>query len=457
MIVLGLGILWFGALALMVADGRRRRAQLATIAILVAALAALTVLLGQVLREGTQEMVAGDWPIGIGIRLRADALGLLFAITSVMVVLFAMTSDAAAKTSTRTTPTLALFMCTGLTGLFLTGDVFSFFVFFELSMIAAYGLTATGGRQREVGGAFIFAITNLLGSFLFLMAVAAVYHVTGTLDMAQITERLRTVESSSTVLIAITFFVAFGTKLGLFPFHYWLPTIYMASRPPIAAILSGALASIGAYGLVRFGAELMGRDLQQGALVLAVLGMASVLYGSIQAFSRTGMAEVLAYSSIGQAGYILVALAIGGEAGIFAAVLFAITNALNKALLFLSVGIRGWVVAIAFAVGALSVAGVPPSSGFFGKMAIFQAGVGAGDAVLVALILLGAALTFLYMFRCYQYAFWVEKGADERPPRSRMVQAPVVVLAVLILGLGVWPEPLLDVTQQAAGDVAVPR
>lgn len=455
MVVAGLGILWFGALALMIADGRRRRVQLAAIGVLVAALATLVVLLADVLQNGTKEMLAGDWPIGIGIRLRADALGLLFAITSLVVVVFSLFSDSVAKTSTRTTPTLALFMSTGLTGLFLTGDVFSFFVFFELSMIAAYALTATGGHQREIGGAFIFAITNLLGSFLFLMAVAAVYHVTGTLDMEQITDRLASVESSSTVLIAVTFFVAFGTKLGLFPFHYWLPTIYLASRPPIAAILSGALASIGAYGLVRFGAELMGRDLAQGAEVLALLGIVSVLYGSIQAFSRTGMAEVLAYSSIGQAGYILVALAIGGETGIFAAVLFAITNALNKALLFLAVGLRGRVTAVAFAIGALSVAGVPPSSGFFGKLAIFQAGVEQADALLVGLILLGAVLTFLYMFRCYQSAFWVEGGADRPAPRPRVMLVPVVILAAMVLGLGLWPEPLVDVASQAAADVGV--
>ena len=141
--------------------------------------------------------------------------------------------------------------------MFLTGDLFNFYVFFELSMTAAYILATYGGTRRELGAALVFTTVNLLGTFVFLLSVAGLYHVTGTLDMAQIAARVADVDPNAAILIAVGFFVAFSVKLGLFPFHFWLPTVYTGARPAVAAILSGGLANIGAYGLLRFGGELL--------------------------------------------------------------------------------------------------------------------------------------------------------------------------------------------------------
>src|SRR4029079_5390650 len=131
-------------------------------------------------------------------------------------------------------------------------------------------------------------------------------HVTGTLQMAQAAERLADVDPNAAVLIAVGFFAAFGVKLGLFPFHFWLPPVYTGAGPAVAAILSGGLANIGAYGLLRFGGEMLPRELDLAATGLIVIGCASILYGSLLAVSRRTAAETLAYSAIGQAGYILV-------------------------------------------------------------------------------------------------------------------------------------------------------
>jgi multicomponent Na+:H+ antiporter subunit D len=456
MVVAGLFCAWIGAVALAFADGRRRRVARLAIAVLAVTVVALAVLLALVLSGGTREVVAGGWPAGVGIRLRADALGSLFAVLSAAVLLAALASEAASGVLSRATPALALFMAAGLTGLFLTADVFSFYVFFELAMLSAYALTATGGQARQVGAAFVFAVVNLLGSFLFLIGIGALYHVTGTLDMALAAERLSTVNPTSTVLIAVTFFVAFGVKLGLFPFHFWLPTVYCSVRPAVAAMLSGALANIGAYGLLRFGGEVLPAELALGSGALAVIGSVSVLYGSAQALSRRTAGEVLAYSAIGQAGYILIALAIGGAVGLAAAVLYAVINSLNKTLLFLAAGTRGWLVGAAFALGALSVAGVPPTAGFFGKLELFGAAVNEGSAALVALLVLGGALSFVYMFQIYQHDFWRPPDADDedREPVAAhsplRVRLPVVAAALVVLALGVWPEPLLAVSEHAA-------
>jgi multicomponent Na+:H+ antiporter subunit D len=340
----------------------------------------------------------------------------------------------------------------GLTGLFLTGDVFSFYVFFELAMISSYALASVGGGARQTGAAFIFAVVNLLGSFIFLIAVAALYRVTGTLEMGAVAERMAQVEPTTAILIAVSFFVAFGTKLGLFPFHFWLPAVYAAAPPAIGAMLAGALANIGAYGLLRFGAELLSRELELAAVGLVVLGTLSIVYGGLQAVSRRDTREVLAYSSIGQAGYVLVALGIGGPVGLAAAVVFSVANSLTKALLFVAAEMRGPLVAAAAAVGAFSVAGLPPTVGFFGKAALFEAGIEHDSIAIVVLLFAGSALSFIYMMQLYQHDHWrpgTHPDPDARPATPRL-RVAATLLALVVLGVGLWPEPLLAVSERAA-------
>ena len=253
------------------------------------------------------------------------------------------------------------------------------------------------------------------------------------------------------VLIAVGFFVAFSVKLGLFPFHFWLPTVYTGAGPAVAAILSGGLANIGAYGLLRFGGELLPRELELAATALIVIGCASILYGGVLAVSRRTASEMLAYSAIGQVGYVLVAIGVGGPVGFAAAILYTVVNALNKTLLFLTARMRGALVAAAFAVGALSVAGVPPAAGFVGKLELFRAA--AGDPALLALLFLGGALSFVYVFQVYQYDFW--RGERDRAAQ-RLAAAGVDRRASRCSSLasGLWPEPLLALSRDAAAVLA---
>ncbi len=456
-IVAPLAIAWVGAVALALLDGRRRAVAWTAVALLAASLVAMAVLAATVFSSGPQQAVAGGWAPGIGIVLRADALGVVFALVSSGALLVALVHQVLDGVGARTLPALVLFLDTGLTGLFLTGDVFNFYVFFELSMISSYVLSCYGDEARQLGASFVFAVVNLLGSFLFLLGVAAIYHVSGTLAMEDVAARIAPLEGSAAILIAIAFFIAFGIKLGLFPFHFWLPTVYISSTPAVAAILSGAVANIGSYGLLRFGADILPVELELGATVLLVLGTASIVYGAVQALSRRSAAEVLAYSAIGQAGYVLVALGIGGPVGLGAAVVYAVANAINKSLLFLSTEIRGPLVGAAFVVGAFSVAGLPPTAGFFGKVEMFRAGIDADSVALVLLVFLGGALSFVYMFQIYQHDFWRgerpagDGGQDGPNADSRLaVRLVSMALAGLVIVLGVWPEPLLAAGQEAA-------
>jgi multicomponent Na+:H+ antiporter subunit D len=440
---------WAAGTVLVMLDGRRRSVGLVAVAALGATLILLAVLTAAVLADGSEQVVTGNWPAGVGIVLRADALGVAFALLSILVLLAATAHEVFTGVRDRTFPGLALLLAGGLTGLFVTADVFNFYVFFELSMTASYALATYGGGRRQLRAALIFAAVNLLGSFIFLLSVAGTYRVTGALAMDDVARRMVGVDPNAAILIATGFFIAFSVKLGLFPFHFWLPTVYAGSQPAVAAILSGAVANIGAYGLLRFGVGMFPAQLRHAATALVVLGAASLLYGAVLAVARGDAGETLAYSAIGQVGYVLVAVGVGGPVGLTAAVVYSAVNSLNKALLFLATGVRGALVAGAFAVGALSVAGVPPAAGFVGKLEIFRAAVVEGSPALVVLLVGGSALSLVYMFQVYQHRFWRPDRSAAAVPSPLPLRMPAAVLAVLVLVTGLWPEPLLSLSGSA--------
>jgi multicomponent Na+:H+ antiporter subunit D len=449
-LALALVIPWAAGMVLALLDGRRRLVGWVAVAILAAQLAALIALAVQVLPDGEIQTTSGKWPVGVGITLRADALGVLFAVLSSVALLAATVHEVLAGVRERVFPGLVVVLAAGLTGVFVTGDLFNFYVFFELSMTAAYILATYGGTRRELGAALVFTTVNLLGTFIFLLSVAGLYHVTGTLDMEQIAARAAGVDPNAAILIAVGFFAAFSVKLGLFPFHFWLPTVYTGARPAVAAILSGGLANIGAYGLLRFGGELLPDELELAGTALIVIGCASIIYGGVLAVSRRTSSEMLAYSAIGQVGYVLVAVGVGGEVGFAAAILYSVVNAFNKTLLFLTVELRGAIVGAVFVVGALSVAGVPPAAGFIGKLELFRAA--ADNPTVLVLFFLGSALSFVYVFQIYQFDFW--RGERTGPANAWPQQALVAVVALAVLAMGVWPEPLLALSHHAAGALA---
>lgn len=457
LIVLSAGIPWVAAVAVATLDGRRLWVSGVAAVGIGGSLAALIALTLRVVRSGPVEVVPGGWPAGVGIAVRADALGMAFASVSVGVLLVCFLYEVGLGVRSRTFPALVLLLAAGLSGLFLTGDVFSFYVFFEISMTAAFILTSYRERASEVGAAFIFTVVNLLGSVIFLLSIGALYHVTGTLEMTGIAARVGDVNPNSLTAITAGIFIAFALKLGLFPFHLWLPAVYVGSHPPVAAILSGALANIGSYGLLRF-SGILPAQLELGSTALLVLGSVSIVYGAVQAVSRRDTREVLAYSAIGQVGYVLVALGVGGAVGLAAAAIYTLVNAVNKTLLFLAAPLRGPFVAATFAIGAFSVAGVPPTGGFVAKFAAFEAALaapGAGrEAVLAGLIFVGSALSFVYAFQIYQRAYVSparrprDDPAEARRPSLRVV---IGAAAVVVLIIGVWPEPLFALGDHAAG------
>lgn len=443
-----LAIAWFMALALAPLDGRRRSIGLIAVLALAATLAAWVWVAVRVWRTGPLEMIAGDWSPGVGIRLRADALGVAFALVSIGVLLAALTYEVFGGVHERSLPELVLFMATGLSGVFLTADIFNFYVFFEIAMISSFVLASYGREVRQLRAALTFTVVNVLGSVVFLAGVASLYHVTGTLDMDAVRERAVAAPAGAVLLIAVLIFVAFGLKLGIFPFHTWVPLVYRDTWPAVSAILSAGLANIGSYGLLRFGAGLLPRELDMTAGGIILIGSLGILYGAIQAISARSAGEVVAWSAIGQVGYILVAIGIGGQVGFAAAVLYSLVNALNKLVLFLAIGQRGWLVGAAFALSAFSVAGVPPTAGFFGKFNLLIASIDNGNILLVPLVITGGALSLIYLFQLYQRDYWGRRA--DLPSTSLSTRVLVMGLASGLVLLGLWPEPLLAMSARAA-------
>lgn len=450
MLIAPLALCWIAAVIWAPLDGRRSRISWSAAGVLAVALAWSGWLTWDVVQHGSRHMVAGDWPRGVGIVLRLDPLGALFTTLSLGVLLAALIFEAMGGVRSTSFPSLILFLGAGLSGIFLTADIFNFYVFFEIAMIAAYILVGYGEERRQFRASALFVLVNLLGSVFFLMGVAALYHITGRLDMDGVAVRLTTAEQAPVLLSATLLFVAFSIKLGIFPFHFWLASVYTGTRPAVAAVLSGALANIGSYGLIRFGGQVLPSELVHAEYALYILGAASVIYGAIQAIGRREISEVLAYSSIGQVGYVLIALALAPHVGYSAVILYATINALNKTVLFLGEQLRGPLSAGIFFIGACSVAGLPPIIGFFSKARIIQAALDDDKPWLVALIVVGGAFSFVYMFQPFLRVFWAHAGEEqlhESPLDRRLL---VAGLALLILAAGIWPQPLLAVSDHAA-------
>jgi len=252
------------------------------------------------------------------------------------------------------------------------------------------------------------------------------------------------------ILAATLFFIAFSIKLGLFPFHFWLVSVYTGTRPAVAAMLSGALANIGSYGLIRFGGNILPRELAYAEPALLTLGVLSVIYGGIQAIARREIPQVLAYSSIGQVGYIMIALALAPKVGFVAVIVYAVINSLNKTVLFLGEQLRGRFAGAIFFIGGLSVAGIPPVAGFFGKSSIIQAALEDDRPWLVGLIVAGGALSLIYMMQPFVRVFWADPEHEAEHPSPVDRRVFVGVLAVFLLFVGIWPQPLLSLSDHAA-------
>ncbi len=441
-----LAIAWVAAVAVLALDGRKT--QVACLALL--ALALVFVLdAGLLLRTQSGlvlEDVTGRWSAGIGIQMRIDAASALFATLSAAVLVIVLAHEMLEGIHSRAFPALVLFLCVGLHGVFFTADAFNFYVFFELSMVSAFAFASYGHGAARLRATWVFIVVNLIGSVMLLAGVTSLYHVSGTLNLEGMAVRVLREGGMPLLLPAALVFAAFSLKLGLFPFHYWVPPVYRDTRPAVAAIFTGALATIGSYGLLRLGFGIFAPELEGARTLLVLLGAGSALYGSVLAFHRRVAAETFAYVSIAHAGLLMLAIGVGGTKGISAALWLMIAGALDKALLFLALDVPAAKGRLLSGIGATSSSGIPLSVGFIGKLALLQAAVVEGAIGVAIVIVLATAFSIGGLFR----QFWSTPEAEPREGGHTRCASMVFLLGLAVLLLGAAPALLNGVVEAAA-------
>jgi multicomponent Na+:H+ antiporter subunit D len=447
--------------------------------------------------DGRLVYQVSDWSAPFGISLVADPLSVLMlgltAVVSLAALVYSLSFMDREDAQLSYHP-LYHFMIVGVTGSFLTGDVFNLFVWFEVMLMSSYVLVVFYSGPEQTRAALLYSLLNLVGSAVMLLAIGGLYATTGTLNMADMARRLAEpaaygIDPAPVLGIAAILLSVFALKAGVVPFQIWVPAAYRAAPAPVTAVLAGVVKKVGIYAIVRlyfmvFAAASVpvslpgiGGDsfLAFFGPVLFVAAAASILLGGIGALGQDGMDGLLAYSSIGQIGFVVLPLAVAATApefrvlGVTAALVYAVNHGLAKSLLFLVGGAiregtgtdrfaelgglagREPVLAGSFFVGGLALVGIPPLTGFFGKFLVFDVAGRAGSTLGLAVALVGAVFTIAYVTRAWNRGFWGEAGPAVAVSTHRSSLVTVAAaLALLVVLLGVGFDPLFAAAENAA-------
>lgn len=462
----------------------RRAAQDAVVSVRTLALLVSALLLaGSVTLLGRDSMVywIGGWPAGsratVGLSLVCDGLSQMLLITINAIAFFALLyswSYVQRFTGQAFYYALFLIMLAGMNAVVLSGDLFNIFVFMEVAVISSYALVAFGADRQEFEASFKYVVLGSVSSLFVLLGIGLLYNLTGQLNMALIAERLAGLSATPAVWLAAgCLIMGFGLKAAMVPFHAWLPDAHPSAPAPISAMLSGVvIKAVGVYVMCRLMFNVFGMATPAGqsyANVLIVLGTLSMVVGVLLAVGQWDFKRLLAYHSISQMGYVVVALGVGAAVlaangsktaaalAIFGGLFHLVNHAVFKSLLFLCSGSAEYVAGTrdlhelgglkrvmpttsgCCRVAALSIAGVPPFNGFWSKLIIVIALAGAGYWTLAALAAIVSFMTLLSFIKVQRYA--LEGETPARLSGSRDVPAPMriamVGLAVACVLLGV--------------------
>jgi multicomponent Na+:H+ antiporter subunit D len=450
-----------------------------------ASLVAAVAVLVEVEAEGPVAVDLGGWAAPVGITLVADLMSALFLCVSLATVLavlvYAIGQPRADKASFYFHP-LYLVLTAGVSASFLTGDLFNLFVSFEVMLSASYVLITLGGRRDQVRAGMTYVVINLLASTLLVTVIGLIYAATGTVNMADLVGRLDAIPAGVQAALGALLLITFGIKAAIFPLFFWLPDSYPTAPTAITAVFAGLLTKVGVYAIIRTQTLLFGGEGFPGTLLL-VLAAATMTVGVLGAVAQDDVKRILSFHIVSQIGYMIFGLALYTVAGLAGAILFVIHQIPVKTALFLVGGMieqttgtgalsrlgglirRSPVTAALFLLAALSLAGLPPFSGFVGKLALVQAGLSAEAWVVTGVSLVVSVLTLFSMTKIWSGVFW--GTPDEDPPLAsavgdhplrapRLMTAATVGLVGLTLGIAAFAQPLYELSERAAVDVLDP-
>lgn len=451
-------------------------------------------LLVHVLREGGVTMVMGGWLPPFGIAFTVDALGATLTLIGAVVALCAGIFGTSTVDSTGRRygfyPFLLLLM-TGVSGAFITGDIFNLYVWFEVLLISSYGLLVLGNDRIQLDGAVKYGVLNLIGTNFFLIATGLLYGIFGTLNMADIATKvaaLGTPASGTLATVAALYFLAFAMKAAAFPVNFWLPASYHTPNIVVSAVFAGLLTKVGVYALIRVIVLVLPASRAYMADVISLVAIATLLTGAIGALAQSELRRLLGYLVIAGIGAMLAGVAVGTTLAISGAIFYAVHSIIVMTALYMAAGImnmmagsydlrklgglyqKSAVFAAVFLVLAFAVSGLPPFSGFWPKVVLVDAAFQDGRAWLAAAILVSGFLTTLAMGRVWIFAFWrggpegtpdgqsvaTPKAADTAPLSGGAVWLPLGILTALVVYFGLQPEWMLELSTRGASGVIEP-
>ena len=448
--------------------------------LLLAASIALFVLVRQ---EGIQIVQVGNWQAPFGITLVADLFSsimvLLAGLMGFVVGLYSVVNIDSERQSLGFYPLYHVLLM-GVCGSFLTGDLFNMYVWFEVMLISSFVLMALGSERRQLEGAFKYVTLNLMASAVFLAALGILYGTAGTLNMADLSVRLYEAPTGLVTTLAMMFLIAFGIKAALVPLFNWLPAAYHTPPTAVSAIFAGLLTKVGVYAIIRTYTLIFVQDQEYSHLIILVMAGLTMVVGVFGAASQFHFRRILSFHITSQIGYMIMGLALFTPLALAGAIFYIIHHIIVKTNLFLISGVTSWIggsyqlkklggfykmmplFSLLFLIPALSLAGIPPLSGFWAKFTLIRAGLEEESYLIVAIALFVSLLTLYSMIKIWIYAFWDKQPAEmERPLPTGKGQwffrlAPITILAVCTIVISLAAQPIFDISMDAANQLLDP-
>ncbi|RSD27542.1 Na+/H+ antiporter subunit D [Mesobacillus subterraneus] len=438
-------------------------------------------LVSHVYQDGIQTMHLSNWEAPYGITLVSDMFSALLVLTtsiiSFFVVLYSFKSIGEEREKFYYYPVVS-FLIVGVNGAFTTGDIFNLFVFFEVMLMSSYVLLVLGGTKIQLRESIKYILVNIISSALFVIAVAYLYSVVGTLNMAHISLRLSEVSDLTIItVIAVLFLIVFGLKGAIFPLYFWLPGSYYAPPAPVMALFGALLTKVGVYSITRTYTLFFYHDTGYTHELLQIMAILTIIAGVIGAVAFTDIKKIVIYNIIVAVGVILFGVSVFTENSLAGSVFYIIHDMNIKAALFLLIGIvisitgtsdlnkiHGLIhrypgVAWTFFIASAALAGIPPLSGFAGKLLIVRSGFEAEDYIGAAFVLMSSLLVLFSVMKIFIRGFWGAPRAyknEENAPVKWLLFAPALLTAFAVL-YGFGTEAIYPVISMAAETLANPE
>ncbi|OOE13697.1 Na+/H+ antiporter subunit D [Fictibacillus arsenicus] len=421
----------------------------------------------------------GGWKAPYGIILVADKLSVIMILSVNVIALAAVIFASSSVTSKMVQHyfyPLFLLLIAGVSGAFLTGDLFNLFVFFEVLLMASYGLIIIGGSKHQFRESVKYILLNLFSSILFVTTVAFLYSVTGTVNMAQLGERVAEVEQQGILTgIGILLFVVFATKGALFPLYFWLPKSYIVPSPVVSALFGALLTKVGVYSMLRVYTLIFSHKLELTHTFFIWVASITMLIGVIGALSTSNVKLIIAYNIMPAIGFMLLGIGTFSAESLAGTIYYLVHDMAIKAALFFLAGLLVWhagtsnlnkmggyiktspLLGWMFFIAALVLAGIPPFSGFIGKYLLLRGAFDEEHYFAAGIGLLSSLLILFSVIRIFIGAFWgeIKEKPKEKVRRSGLAASGLLIAISILLGVGAeWFYPYI---QSAADSLIDPQ